>query len=130
MSHAIADDQGLICAFQIAPVEPCGPEVLERGPPRPAWLHFNLSNTKARRWLDEGARLPEPARELLRSTDRRVHTEVMPEGLMLVLGDLDHDFHGDPEGFHTLFIYVDEERLITARRHPLKTPDHLRRELQ
>ena len=131
MSHAISgDDNGLICAFQISPLAPCGPEVLDpQAPARPAWLHFNLSNTRARRWLDESSGLPAAARELLRSTDRRVHTEVLPEGLMMVLGDLDHDFHGDAEEFHTLFIYVDADRMITARRHALETTDQLRREL-
>lgn len=130
MSHHLANDHGLVCAFQITPVAACGDDVLDSPvEAAPRWLHFNLANVRARRWLEESAGLPAAAREILRSTEQRIHAEALPGGFVAVLGDLDHDFHGDPEGFNTLFVYVDQHRMITARRHALKTTDALRREM-
>jgi zinc transporter len=50
--------------------------------------------------------------------------------LVAILTDVHHDFHGDPEGFGDLRLYVDRERVISARRHPLKTVDVLKRTLE
>ena len=134
MSHAAAaaaEDDGLICAFELAPLHPRGEEVLrDTSTGRPLWLHFNLSNARARRWLQDRSTLSAEARATLLDTDPRLRVEILPEGLVAVLTDLDHDFRGEPDSFGTLRIYLDGERMITARRRPLKTVDRLRRELQ
>jgi zinc transporter len=126
----VTEDEGLICAFQIAPLSPRTEEVL-RDPSggEGLWLHFNLSNARARRWLQEKAPIPAAARATLLSAETRIHAEILPEGVVAVLTDLDHHFSGDPETFGVIRVYVDDKRLITARRKPLKTVDRLRREL-
>jgi hypothetical protein len=48
VSHAIADDHGLVCAFRMAPLAPVGDDVLAGEPAGPLWLHFNLANARAR----------------------------------------------------------------------------------
>ena len=131
MTHAVADDDGLICGFELGPVAPCGPEILredDRG--RALWLHLNLSNARARKWLQDRAPVPPAARAALLHADARLRVELFPEGVFAVLTDLDHDFRGEPESFGTMRIYVDGERMISARRKPLRSVDRLRRELQ
>jgi zinc transporter len=131
LTHAVADDEGLVCAFRLSPVEADGPDVLKAAPDgQPRWLHFNLTDARAARWLREHGQLPEAALEVMLSSDARVYLDAVPGGFVAVLGDLDHEFHGDATGFHTLRIYIDDTRIITARRHPLKTTDRLRRELR
>jgi zinc transporter len=131
VSHALADDEGLVCAFELAPRvqrrdvglrdDPTGP---------PTWFHLNLNDARARRWVHDRAGLPAEAREVLISPETRIHVELLGDGLVAVLGDLEHDFHGRAAGFHHVRIYLDDRRLITGRRHPLKSVDFVRRALQ
>jgi hypothetical protein len=64
VTHAISDDGGVICAFALAPVvsrvDRVGKEGIEG---QPHWLHLNLGNAKARRWLEARTDIPQPARE-------------------------------------------------------------------
>ncbi len=128
MSHALVDDVGLVCAFELTPVRPRGEDILRTDSgDTPVWLHFNMNDARARRWLHERSGLPSEARELVLSAEPRIQLEVLPDAVVAVLGDLDHEFHGEAEGYHTLRIYLDAHRMITMRRHPLKSVDHLRR---
>jgi zinc transporter len=124
------DHAGLICAFELAPLAPRGVDVLEAPPQAsPFWLHLNLSDTRATRWLAERSHLPAAAQTVLLGADPRVHSQPMGGGFACVLGDVHHDFRGDPESVGVLRLYVDAQRMVTARRHPLKSSDLLRRQL-
>ena len=124
------DPEGLVCAFELAPLAPRGCDVLASSPAdRPLWIHLNLADTRAQRWLEQRAQLPAPAAAFMVSPDPRIHAQLMPHALVAVLGDLHHDFRGDPENFGVLRVYLDGQRIITARRHPLKSSDLLRRQL-
>jgi zinc transporter len=125
----VLDQEGLICAFRLAPVAPCGREALAAATPHPAWLHLDLTDSRARRWLEQRAGLPAAALAVLLGGEPRIHAEVGSGSLVAVLGDLHHDFDGDPESFGVLRVYVDGERMITGRLHPLRSSDTLRRQL-
>ncbi len=124
------DGSGLICGFELA-----GPRATADELPRALpmderlWLHLNLTDSRARAWLTQREDLPEEARDLLLGADARVHVEVLPNAVVAVLGDLYHDFDLDPERLGTLRLYVDRNRLISGRTHPLRGVDLLRREL-
>lgn len=124
------DGSGLICGFSLADAAPC-PDGLsqEPSPDSPLWLHLNLTDSRARAWLTQRDDLPEEARDVLLGSDARVHVEVLPGGLLAVLGDLYHDFDLDPERLGTLRLYVDAKWLISGRTHPLRAVDLLRREV-
>jgi zinc transporter len=132
VSHALTDDEGLVCAFQLAPFARRNDLNLRvASPGTPMWFHLNLNDARARRWLQERAQLPAEAREPMLAAEARTHAEVLPGGgLVAVLADLDHDFHGGSIGFHHIRVFLDETHLITGRRHPLRSVDLLRRELQ
>jgi len=134
-SHAfdtrlIADPHGLICAFGLVPLAPIELDELDRiAPDRPVWLHFNWADGRARDWLAEHSQLPAAAVEALLEPEPHVHLEVLREGFVVILQDLDHELASHEVGFGLLGIYVDGRRMISGRRHPLETVDRLRREL-
>jgi zinc transporter len=128
-SALVPDDEGLICAFGLVPLSAIGPEVLSASDPvEPVWLHFNLVDGRARGWLAEHAQLPELALEAFLELDPHIHVQVLPDGLIAVLGDLSYDFDAGG-GFGTLEVYLDARRMISGRRQALKAVDRLRREL-
>jgi zinc transporter len=125
------EDAGLICAFELAPVVARGVDVLaEPGSARPLWLHFSLTPVRAERWLRDEAPIPEEARAELTDDEPRIHVRLLSQSLVAVLGDLEHDLRDDSDDFSTVRIYVDTQRMISARRRPLKTADVVRRELR
>jgi len=134
MTASTIDDGGLICGFRLAPLER-----LDHASPtpvngaaaaRPFWLHFNLSDSRARRWVQEESGLDGPVVEALLEADPRIHLELAGDGIVAVLADLHHDFDNDPEGFGKLRLHGDERGIVTIRSQPLQTVDRLRRELQ
>jgi zinc transporter len=92
-------------------------------------LHFNLADARTAHWINNCADIPKDGRELLLDSDAHIRCEHFEHGLALVIGDLFHDFKEDPEELGVLRLYVDNGRLITGRRHPLKSVDRLRHEL-
>jgi zinc transporter len=129
MTHAIDDSQGLICAFELGPVTVRDHDLLETTAiERPQWLHFNLVDTRIRRWI-EGAGLPDEAREVLLDPAPHVHGQPLPDAVVLVLHDMHHDFKGDPESVGPMVIYFEERRVISGRRHALMSLDRVRRKL-
>jgi zinc transporter len=121
------DSGGLIWGYRLAPLTPVDLEA--DGHDGPVWLHLNLADGRARKWLTECAHLPEDALELMLDPHPRVRLQPCQDGVIGIVEDLHHDFHGDPEGFGELRFFVDEARVITARRHPLKSIDTLRHQL-
>lgn len=124
------EGSGLICGFSLAGPQPTADELPELLPAHePLWLHLNLTDSRARDWLARRADVPEEARDLLLGSDARVQVALLPGGVVAVLGDLYHDFDHDPERLGLLRLYVDRQRIITGRTHPLRGVDLLRREL-
>lgn len=130
----IPDTGGLICGFALdadAKARPLVLQDVEKNEAHltiPYWFHFNLADTRAGNWINS-ATLPEDARELLFDSDAHIRSENFDDGLALVIGDLHHDFKEDPEALGVLRLYLDNNRLITGRRHALKSVDRLRHEL-
>lgn len=129
------DDKGLICGFILhaqRPAEPLSWNAITRThdiADGAMWLHFNLIDTRAQNWIAKCDRIPQAARDVLLANDSRIRLEVTENSFIGVLGDLYHEFDADPESLGVLRIYADAGWVITGRRHPLKTLDHLRREL-
>jgi zinc transporter len=126
----VADSHGVICAFGLSPLATLDPDDLGDIAARQGlWLHFNLVDHRAEQWLNEQTWLPEAARETLLEDEPHVHVQLLPEGFVAVLRDLRHGSEGDEAGFGTLVVYVDERRIVSGRRLPLRSLDRLRREV-
>ncbi|SFM50781.1 transporter [Rugamonas rubra] len=90
------------------------------------WLHFNLANTASEKWLHEHTRLPEEFHESLHEGPRSTRIEQADNTLIAVVNDVLHDFSFEPSDISTLWLSVDRQLVISARRKPLKAIDGLR----
>ncbi|GGC79037.1 transporter [Chelatococcus reniformis] len=128
---ALTDHTGLICGFAIYP---SGTQAVAWGEMDKAlasrsgvvWLHFNLTDARAREWVDACEHLPRRARDVLLADDRHVRIDPVGEGIAGVVGDLHHDLHTEADEVGLLHFYVDDHCVISARRLPLKAVDQLR----
>lgn len=129
-------DRGLICGFQLAPGEKpreISVDAMVESLSRQdvvTWLHFNLSEARARRWLLGAEFLPEALRELLQEHDDNRRIELVDGGLLLVMSDFTYEDASDPSEVAALWCYVARNALITARMHPLRSVDDLRLQMR
>jgi zinc transporter len=129
-------DRGLICGYQLArgvrPLE-LSPETMVASLQRHdvlTWLHFNLSDARARRWLLQAPFVPQLLREVLERHDENRAVELAGRDLLLVINDFTYEDDSDPSEVASLWCLASVQRLITARLHPLKSPDELRARLR
>ena len=90
------------------------------------WLHYNLANTASEKWLHEHTALPEEFYESLHEGPRSTRIELADNTLIAVVNDVLHDFTFEPSDISTLWLSVDKQVVISARRKPLKAVDVLR----
>jgi zinc transporter len=130
------DDRGLICGFHFAPGAAGRPIALEAaaaflGAARESqdgfvWLHFNLTDASAERWMQQHAGLPEEFFEALRTGSRSTRIEDAQDQLVAVVNDVAFEFSFDPSEIKTLWLAVRERVIVSARTHPLRSIDRLR----
>jgi zinc transporter len=90
------------------------------------WLHFNLTHAGTEKWLHEHTESPEEFYETLHQGSRSTRIEHADQHLIAVVNDVLHDFSFDPSEIATLWLNVSRNVMISARRKPLKSVDHLR----
>lgn len=90
------------------------------------WLHFNLSNVSAEKWLHEHVDLPEEFYETLHEGSRSTRIEHADQCLIAVVNDVLHDFTFEASDIATLWLSVSSKLMISARRTPLQSVDRLR----
>lgn len=91
-----------------------------------AWLHINLADRRAQRWLANLAVLPRPVRELLLSHDSHQRYVVAGETLAGVLHDVEREFdQADPEVAPLRFAIL-PTMILTARIRPVRSAEVLR----
>jgi zinc transporter len=90
------------------------------------WLHFNLSNSSTEKWLKEHTDSPEEFYETLHQGSRSTRIEHADHHLIAVINDVLHDFSFDPSDIATLWLNLNRNVMISARRKPLKSVDRLR----
>jgi zinc transporter len=141
LSESLGADRGLICGFRLRPntapqeipTEEVAPALVQAqaGSDAVVWLHFNLSDARARRWLLDATFLPEALRELWREHDGNRRVELVEDGgLLLVVNDFSYDDASDPSEVAPLWCFASRQLLITARLHPLRSADELRLQMR
>ena len=129
-------DRGLICGYQLqsqGPAREVGADGIVQAiaqTEKVSWLHFNLSDARARRWLLDAAFVPAALREVLQEHDENRHVEATDGGLLLVIRDFTYEDESDPSEVATLWCYAGPHLLITARLHALKSSDELRQRMR
>jgi zinc transporter len=138
MSFSFADtSDALICGFVLAPGRP-GRAInlagaltwLAAGPGATAseflWLHFNLTDTSAEKWMQANLALPPEFFEALRAGSRSTRIEDASDNLIAVVNDVAFEFSFDPSEIASLWMNVSERVAVSARIHPLRSIDRLR----
>lgn len=90
------------------------------------WLHFNMANSGAIRWLHRYATLSPSFFEALQNKMRSTRVERDENWLVAVVNDVHFDFSFDSSDISTLWINLDSELVVTARHMPLRSVDQLR----
>lgn len=90
------------------------------------WLHFNLSNLAAEKWLRDNLALSDVFHESLKDGSRSTRVELDDEVLIAVINDVHYDFAFEPSDISTLWLSVSARLVVSARLQPLRSIDHLR----
>jgi zinc transporter len=131
ISEGSGADRGLICGYQLEtgkkPREISADSIVESLARHDVvtWLHFNLSDARARRWLLGARFIPTALRDVLQEHDENRRIENEDGGLLLVFSDFAFD-RSDPSEVVPLWCFAGPKLLITARLHPLRSADELR----
>ena len=98
-------------------------------PSRPAgdfvWLHFNLSDAAAERWIAQNLEVAAEFFDALHEGSRSTRIEDAHDTLVAVVNDVAFEFAFDPSEIATLWVNVGPRMAITARARPLRSIDHL-----
>jgi zinc transporter len=125
-------DRGLICGYELAPgaaPREISPDGIVQALARKGgvtWLHFNLGDARARRWLLEADFVPGALREVLQEHDGNRRVEAVGNGVLLVISDFTYEESSEPEEMAPLWCLADQRMLLTARLHAVKSSDDLR----
>lgn len=136
LNETAGADRGLICGYQFSGAGKVREISADGIVPALAredavtWLHFNLIDARARRWLLEAEFLPAALREVWQEHDENRRVEAVDDGLLLVVSDFTYEDDSDPSEVAPLWCFAGRNLLITARQHPLKSADELRLQMR
>jgi len=104
----------------------CAPE---RGNFR--WLHLSLADQVVRGWIGGQERLPQGLRALLLDPEQHQRAEVDGDWLGCVFHDVERDFDTlETERTGVLRMVLGPDLMITARHHPVRSADLVRRHVE
>ncbi|MDB5895022.1 MAG: magnesium transporter CorA [Rhodoferax sp.] len=138
-----AEPHGLLCGFLFQPGSPGVPIGLHDAagwlasaqgdtPPQGGfiWLHFNLTDAGAAKWMRGHLPMPEDYFDNLRSAasdgPRSTRLENIDDHLIAVVNDVAYEFAFEPSEMSTLWVNVNARAMVSARLHPLRSVDRLR----
>lgn len=132
-----AREHGLLCGYLFSRSGGCRPvELVEAlawlaAPPADdgkafIWLHFDLADASAQRWMQANLTLAPEFFESLRQGSRSTRIEDAQDTLIAVVNDVAYDFAFDPSEIASLWMCVTQRLAVSARLHPLRSIDRLR----
>ncbi len=83
------------------------------------WVHLDLTDPTAQRWVSEESGLDEVIVEALLADETRPRSSFMKNGLLVMLRGVNMNPGADPEDMVALRIWVEDRRVITTRRRRL-----------
>jgi zinc transporter len=90
------------------------------------WLHFSLSNSASKLWLQRNLNLPKPFYETLHDEIGSTRLEQDADSLIAVIYDVLFDFAFDASAAATASLFIQPRLLISVRLRPLRSIDRLR----
>lgn len=83
------------------------------------WLHFDVSDPGACRWLTDDSGIPEVAIDALLAGETRPRSVVVEQGLVIVLRGVNTNPGEDPEDMVSVRLWIEPHRVISSRRRRL-----------
>ena len=95
------------------------------------WLHLNLADQLTREWIKAADGLPKPMKDMLLTSETHQRA-IVEEGFVgCVLHDVERDFDRlDAERTGILRPTLGTELMVTARHHPLRSADIVKRHIE
>lgn len=91
-----------------------------------AWAHLQADHHRAEDWIEARlGYLPEPVREALTAGETRPRAMHVGGGLLLNLRGVNLNPGAEPEDMISLRVWVDEHRIVTLSRRPLRTIERM-----
>jgi zinc transporter len=90
------------------------------------WLHFDLTNVAAEKWLHEHLALSPAFFEAIHEGSRATRIDYADGALIAIVNDVLYDFAFEATDISTLWVSADERLVVSARRKPLRSVDRLR----
>ena len=90
------------------------------------WLHFNLADASAERWMRSELALAPAFFDALHAGSRSIRIEDAADHLIAVVNDVAYEFSFEPSEIATLWMAVGPRLAVSARTHPLRSIDRLR----
>lgn len=94
------------------------------------WMHFALSDHRARRFLEGFAVLPDAARAMLLSGETRPQLHLSSGCAYGVIPDFEKEFGEQSFGEGSVAFWLDGGHLVTTRHHPMRVVDEVREEIE
>ncbi len=85
----------------------------------PLWLHIDVADEASRAWLAAESGLPGPAIDTLLAEETRPRSNLIDDGLLLVLRGVNMNPGQDPEDMVSVRLWIDSHRVISSRRRRL-----------
>lgn len=94
------------------------------------WLHFNLADANAEPWMSANLDVVPEFFEALREGSRSTRIEDANDTLVAVVNDVAYEFAFDASEMATLWLMVNSRLVVSARTHPLRSIDRLRKSVK
>ncbi|MES1158554.1 MAG: CorA family divalent cation transporter [Terricaulis silvestris] len=95
-----------------------------------SWMHFPLSDQRARLFLERFDLIPAAAKTMLLGAEHRLQLHAAEGWVYGVLADLERDFEGKAVDIGRLYFAMNPSFMVTVRRHALQGADEVRRMIE
>jgi zinc transporter len=83
------------------------------------WVHFDIGDPDAGRWLSQESGVPQPAVDTLLAVETRPRSTAFGDNLLIVLRGVNTNPGADPEDMVGIRIWIEPDRIISTRRRRL-----------
>lgn len=90
------------------------------------WVHIDVNDASARRWLEQDSGLPETIIESLLAAETRPRSQINDAGSLVVLRGVNTNPGDDPEDMVSVRIWLESRRIISTRRRRLLSVQDVR----
>ena len=89
------------------------------------WVHIDVSDSSASRWLKRDSGLPDIAIDTLLAAETRPRSIISEDGMLVILRGVNTNPGADPEDMVSIRVWIDERRIVSSQRRSLLSIEDL-----